>query len=164
MKRIIVLFLFVLILSGCEKEISEDKKIATSQDIQTESDKDIASNSTQVPKLSEKDIEILNNIIQKCTVSTAFEDANFEYELYYNEMSESVYLRLIVIKPMQKVLKYYDTDVDGLIQILKNSLTFNMFLELLNESELSYKTFSSLEVRFDDTKDDPYSLKFIDNK
>ena len=152
---------------GIETSIDESGELAEAEEEKIElghtKDSDEVSQKITVPDITTSDIEIIDNAVNLCIVGTGYEDAKFEYEYTLNYQEDGIDLEITVIKPMNDMMNYYNTDIDGLIKDIRKSLTFDNVLGIIKESELSCD-FGYLNIIFEDTPGDMYTMKEIKNE
>lgn len=179
MKRIISLLILCFMLVGCsdskveqtqntqgiETSIDESGELVEEEKVELEPTKnsDEVSQKITVPDITTSDIEIIDNAINLCIVGAGYEDAKFEYEYTLNYQEDGIDLEITVIKPMNDMMNYYNTDIDGLIKNIRKSLIFDNVLGIIKESELSCD-FGYLNIIFEDTPGDMYAMKGIKNE
>lgn len=171
MKKVLLLIMLSLILVGCSNNTAvtnpkENKSETTITETQPKVEENVEVKEEvkkiEVPIISDEELKTIDEAVKMCTVGTAFEDAQFKYGYALNSEETGINLEIHVIKSMDSLMEHYNTDVDGLVKTIRQSLTFDSVLDIIKD-KLS-NDYEYLYVRFEDTENDMYSMKSIKNE
>lgn len=160
MKKGIILLTIAMMLVGCASDpVATTDNTEKVEVIESINQSEEVGKEVEVPELTDNDRAILEDALSMNIVGTGQEDAeyNFEYILAYSE--NDIDLCIKVIKPMNEMMEYYNTDVDGIVKQLRTSLVFDNVFGLVKDN-LSHKV-AGLKVVFEDVPGDMYTMKYI---
>jgi PBP1b-binding outer membrane lipoprotein LpoB len=160
MDKKLLLFLLLglsIIFVGCSKETAEKPEekpkteIEQPKDTNTENKDENKEETPKAPGITDEDIKIIQESVKEYTVATSLEGLTDEnIKAYFGNGSKNdICLVITVEKSLDELMKYWNTDTNGVVEKIERSLVFDAIKDNI-KGELSYNDYQYITIMYED--------------